>query len=145
MFRPPSESGSTSYDIVFDLTGDGIVSSDVPAQLLLERTAKLAGTISKLSVQTGVRALIRDTPPFLTSKNEDGLVKEGEMEKKKIKTRRAYWWYEAERAAANVEGTPLVILRSANVWGGFQYVGAAMPRLILAQIYELKKENLEQL
>lgn len=80
----------------------------------------------------------------MTSKPEEGLIKEGQMEGRKIKTHRSYWWYEAERAAANQESN-LVILRSSNVWGSFQYTGAMMPRFIIAQIYACDDQDLELL
>ncbi|PWN44183.1 hypothetical protein IE81DRAFT_321582 [Ceraceosorus guamensis] len=139
----PSASGP--FDFAFDLTGEGIVSSDVPAQLLLERTVKLAGSLAALAQKAGVKAYVRDTPPFWKSKVDEGLIQESsDVSKRSLpKGPRAYFYYEAERAVASIEGLPAAILRSAGVWGPAQYHGELPPRLALGEVYRIEKEPIK--
>lgn len=135
------------YDFVFDLSGEGILNHDIPSQFLLERTTKLSGLLSKIASTQGVKAYIRDSPPFWLSKagetncSEDFMIKQGENPN----TARAYYFYEAERAAASNETLPLVILRSANVYGPNQYHGTVTPRIALGEVYSHLKEPLKLL
>ena len=74
---------------------------DFPSQLLLERTTKLAGLLASEAEKHGVRAYIRDTPPFWTSKPDEGLWKESGVASRTVpKGVRPYFYYEAERAVA---------------------------------------------
>lgn len=91
-------------------------------QFLLERTTKLASLLGREAARRKVRAYIRDVPPFLTIEPKEDAAKEGDVAKPK--TARAYWWYEASRALADIEGLNLVLLRSAAIWGPHQYHGA---------------------
>lgn len=78
----------------------------MPAQLLLERTTKLAGMLAAEAARRGVKAYVRDTPPFWKSKMDEGLIRESTNPTQRSipKGPRSYFWYEAERAVANVEG-----------------------------------------
>ncbi|PWN36700.1 uncharacterized protein FA14DRAFT_117274 [Meira miltonrushii] len=139
MFEGPN---GIKYDYVFDLSGEGIVNHMLPAQVLLERTTKLTGLLAKIASKKGVKAYIRDTPPFWLSKagetnySENFMVEQGQG----AETARAYYYYEAERAAAINETLPLVILRSANVFGPHQYHGTVTPRIALGEVYAHLKE-----
>jgi len=77
----------------------------VPAQLLLERTTKLAGMLAAEAARRGAKAYVRDTPPFWKSKMDEGLIRESTSpaQRSMQKGPRSYFWYEAERAVANVE------------------------------------------
>ncbi|CAD6887818.1 unnamed protein product, partial [Tilletia caries] len=57
----------------------------------------------------------------------------------------AFWWHEAERGAADVPGLNLVIMRSAAIWGPFQYVAPLMPRIFMGQLYAGFKEPMKLL
>lgn len=83
-----------SYDIVFDFTGEGIGQPDVPEELLLERTAKLAKSIASVSLRRGVKAHIRDTVAFNTV--DSNAPPATESDAIKSKGARGCWWYEAE-------------------------------------------------
>ena len=130
------------YDYVFDLSGEGILNHMIPSQFLLERTTKLTGLLAKIASKKGVKAYVRDTPPFWLSKagetncSESFLIKQGQG----ADTARAYYFYEAERAAASNETLPLVILRSANIYGPHQYYGTVTPRIALGEVYAHLKE-----
>lgn len=130
------------YDFIFDLSGEGILNHMIPSQFLLERTTKLTGLLAKIASERGVKAYIRDTPPFwlsktgVTSCSENFMVEQGQG----ADTARAYYFYEAERAAASNENLPLVILRSANVFGPHQYHGTVTPRIALGEVYAHLKE-----
>ncbi|CAD6955051.1 unnamed protein product, partial [Tilletia controversa] len=58
---------------------------------------------------------------------------------------KAFWWHEAERGAADVPGLNLVIMRSAAIWGPFQYVAPLMPRIFMGQLYAGFKEPMKLL
>lgn len=132
-----------SYDVVFDFTGEGIGQPDVPEELLLERTAKLARSIASESARRKVKAHIRDTVAFLTVDANAPPVKESDAVKPK--SARAYWWYEAERAAASVPDLPLAITRSAEVVGPFVFYGAIPSRYALGKLYHHLNEPMKLL
>ena len=123
-----------SYDVVFDFTGEGIGQQDFPEALLLERTAKLARSIAAESLRRNVKAHIRDTVAFLTVEPNAPPVKESDVIKPNCP--RAYWWYEAERAAASVADLPLAITRSAEVVGPFLFHASVASRYALGKIYK---------
>lgn len=78
--------------------------SDIPSQLLIERTTKLAGLLASEAEKRKVKAYIRDTPPFWTSKSDEKPGKESDMASRTVpRGVRAYFYYEAERAVANHE------------------------------------------
>ncbi|CBQ70575.1 conserved hypothetical protein [Sporisorium reilianum SRZ2] len=132
-----------SYDIVFDFTGEGIDHQDVPEELLLERTAKLARSIASESLRRGVKAHVRETFAFLTVEANAPAVKESDVIKPS--SARAYWWYEAERAAASVDHLPLAIMRSAEVVGPFISSGSILSRYGLGTLYKRLGEPLKLL
>lgn len=144
VFQPPN---GGNYDIVFDLTGEGLLGHDLPNQLLLEKTSKLAGLLAEFAAERQVKAYVRDTPPFwMTKPNGNVANDETELSKKsEIDTPRAYYFYEAERAAANVEGLPLAILRSAKIYGPHQYFGALPHKIALGEVYVHIKEPMRLL
>ncbi|GAK63076.1 NAD-P-binding protein [Moesziomyces antarcticus] len=122
-----------SYDVVFDFTGEGVGQADVPEELLIERTAKLAHSIAAESLRRNVKAHIRDTVAFLTIDPSSPPATEADVVKPK--TPRAYWWYEAERAAASVPGLPLAITRSAEVVGPYVFHASIPSRYALGRVY----------
>ncbi len=63
----------------------------------------------------------------------------------KPKAPKAYWWYEAERAAASVPGLPLAITRSAEVVGPFVFHGSIPSRYALGKLYHWLGEPLKLL
>ncbi|SNX82556.1 uncharacterized protein MEPE_01262 [Melanopsichium pennsylvanicum] len=132
-----------SYDIVFDFTGEGSGQPDVPEQLLIERTAKLARSIAAESLARKVKAHIRDTINFLTVDANAPPVKESDFIKPT--STRAYWWYEAERATALVPDLPLAITRSAEVVGPFVCYGCIPSRYALGEVYRHLKKPMKWL
>lgn len=88
----------------FARTALTVCRAESPANVLLERTTKLAGLLASEAKANGARAYIRDTPPFWTSKPDEGAAKEGDVAKRSLpKDPRAYFYYEAERAVANID------------------------------------------
>lgn len=130
-----------SYDMVFDFTGEGVGHPELPEELLMERTAKLAGSIAAESARRRVKSHIRDTITFLTVDVNAAPIKESDVVKPK--TARAYWWYEAERAAASVPDLPLAITRSAEVVGPFVLYGSMPARFAFGFLYRHLKEPLK--
>ncbi|CAD6891639.1 unnamed protein product [Tilletia controversa] len=138
VFRTPD---GKAYDFVFDLTGEGAgLGTDLSHQMLFDRTTKLARQLAQISAKEGVRAHVRDTGGYLTIKPDEPAIKEGQVGGRTVKSKKALWWSEAERAAADVPGLNLVITRSAGIWGPFQYVSPLMPRLYMGQVYSWHKE-----
>ncbi|UZJ57494.1 hypothetical protein CBS101457_006814 [Exobasidium rhododendri] len=134
------------FHAVFDLTGEGIIGSDVSSQLMLERTTKLAGLLASEAKKHKVRAYIRDTPCFWTCKPDEGPWKESGISTRSLpKGVRFYFFYEAERAVAAVDDLPLVLLRSAAIYGPFQHHGYINPRLALGDIYRHLQEPMKML
>ncbi|KAN0061093.1 hypothetical protein ACQY0O_006828 [Thecaphora frezii] len=132
-----------SYHFVFDLTGDGVLPIILPEELLLERTTKLAHALALESKRRNVRAHIRYTHCFTTVSSDAPPAKEGDVVKPK--TPRAYWWYEAERAAACIQGLNLAILRPAQLMGPHLYDSPATARLLIGKLYQFKKEPMKWL
>lgn len=132
-----------SYDVVFDFTGEGIGQPDVPEELLLERTAKLARSIASVSLRRGVKAHIRDTVAFNTLDANAPPAKESDIVKPNAA--RAYWWYEAERAVASIRDLPLAITRSAEVVGPFVFYGSIPSRYALGKVYNYLGEPMKLL
>lgn len=132
-----------SYDVVFDFTGEGIGQPDVPEEVLLERTAKLARSVATESLRRNVKAHIRDTVAFLTVDPNAPPARESDIPKPK--TARAYWWYEAERSAASVAGLRLAITRSAEVVGPFIFHGSIPSRFALGKVYSHLREPMKLL
>lgn len=130
-----------SYEIVFDFTGEGISSMDVPEELLLERTTKLAHSIALESSRHRVKAHVRDTAPFTTTDVGAPAMKEGDVVAPR--TARSYWWYEAERAVASVDDLPLAITRSAEVIGPFLVHGTVVSRYALGYVYKYLDEPMK--
>lgn len=142
MFDVPEEHGGGVYDYVFDFSGDGVLTDMAPG-LLLERTSRLAGRLARIAASKGVKAYIRDTQPFYTVKPEDPVPNEETLFSVRApKSVRAYYWAEAERAAANVPNLNLVILRSAGLYGGYIYTPPIIPRFTTGQLYSYTKEQL---
>ncbi|KAE8212002.1 hypothetical protein CF327_g4316 [Tilletia walkeri] len=143
VYRTPD---GKAYDFVFDLTGEGAgLGQNLSSQMLLDRTTKLARQLAQISAQEGVRAHVRDTGGYLTIKPDEPAIKEGQVGGRTVKSKKAFWWHEAERAAADVPGLNLVITRSAGLWGPFQYVSPLMPRLYMGQVYQWHKEPMKLL
>lgn len=119
-FDVPAEYGGGAYDYVYDLTGDGALADAAPA-LLLERTTKLAGRIARIAADKRVRALVRSTLPFHSVKPDDATPSEATWySARPPRSPRAYYWAQAERAAAyNAGDLNFVILRSAGLYGDF--------------------------
>ncbi|EPQ28426.1 uncharacterized protein PFL1_04252 [Pseudozyma flocculosa PF-1] len=132
-----------SYDIVFDFTGEGVLPIILPEELLIERTVKLAHALACESRRRNVRAHIRDTNCFMTVSPDAAPAKEGDVPKPK--TIRSYWWYEAERAVASVEGLNLAILRPAQVMGPHLYHSAATARFMIGKLYQWTSEPMKWL
>lgn len=130
-----------SYDVVFDFTGEGVGQPDVPEELLLERTTKLARSIATESLRRNVKAHIRDTLAFLTVDIHASPVKEADVINPK--SARAYWWYEAERAVACVHDLPLAITRSAELVGPFVFHASIPCRYALGEVYKHLQEPLK--
>ncbi|CAO1614549.1 unnamed protein product [Sympodiomycopsis kandeliae] len=142
VFDVPEEHGGGVYDYVFDFTGDGVLTDMAPG-LLLERTTRLAGRLARVAASKGVKAYIRDTQPFYTVKPDDPVPNEENLFAiRSPKSVRAYYWAEAERAAANVPNLNLVILRSAGLYGGFIYTPPIIPRFTTGQLYQFTKDEL---
>ncbi|KAK0520182.1 hypothetical protein OC834_007131 [Tilletia horrida] len=143
VFRAPDGGG---YDIVFDLTGEGAgLGTNLSSQMLYDRTTKLARQLAEIAAAEGVKAYLRDTGGYLTIKPDEAALKEDQVAGRTVKSRKAFWWHEAERAVADVPGLNLVITRSAGIWGPFQYVSPLMPRLYMGQVYEWHKEPMKLL
>lgn len=132
-----------SYDIVFDFTGEGISTMDVPEELLLERTTKLAHSIALESSKRQVKAHIRDTAAFMTIDVGAPAMKESDVVTPR--TARSYWWYEAERAVASVADLPLAITRSAEVVGPFLVHGTIVSRYAFGYVYKYLNEPMKLL
>ncbi|EST06232.1 NAD(P)-binding domain protein [Kalmanozyma brasiliensis GHG001] len=130
-----------SYDMVFDFTGEGIGQPELPEEVLMERTAKLARSVAAESARRNVKAHVRDTITFLTVDVNAAPIKESDVVKPK--TARAYWWYEAERAAASVPDLPLAITRSAEVVGPYVLSGSIPSRFAFGFLYRHLKEPLK--
>jgi len=143
VFRTPND---TAYDFVFDLTGEGAgLGTNYSSPMLYERTTKLAHQLAEIAAKQGVRAYLRDTGGYLMIKPDEPALKEGQVGGRTVKSKKAFWWHEAERAVATVPGLNLVITRSAGLWGPFQYVSPLMPRLYMGQVYEWHKEPMKLL
>lgn len=142
IFEVPEAQGGGVFDYVFDFTGDGILTDMAPG-LLLERTSRLAGRLARIAASKGVKAYIRDTQPFYTIKPDDPVPSEEKLFSIRApKSVRAYYWAEAERAAANVPNLNLVILRSAGLYGAYIYTPPIIPRFTTGQLYNYTKEQL---
>ncbi|CCF54580.1 uncharacterized protein UHO2_01911 [Ustilago hordei] len=113
-----------SYDIVFDFTREGIGQPDVPEELLLERTAKLAKSIASVSLRRGVKAHIRDTVAFNTV--DSNAPPATESDAIKSKGARGYWW-------------------SAEVVGPFVFYGSIPSRYALGNVYHYLGETMKLL
>ncbi|KAK0553931.1 hypothetical protein OC846_002328 [Tilletia horrida] len=134
------------YDFIFDLTGEGAgLGTNLSSQMLFDRTTKLARHLAEIAAQDGVKAYVRDTAGFLTVKPDEAAIKEGDVSGRSVKSKKAFWWHEAERAVADVPNLNLVITRSAGIWGPFQYVSPLMPRLYMGQVYEWHQEPMKLL
>ncbi|CAO1637998.1 unnamed protein product [Parajaminaea phylloscopi] len=143
LFELPKEQGTGTYDYVFDLTGEGTISDASPTVLMM-RTSKLAGRLARIAARNRVRAYVRTTLPFHTVLPNDPTPTEADYYTvRSPKTPRAYYWAQAERAAAfNGAHLNLVILRCGGLYGHSVYTNPFMARLALGQLYHFTRETL---
>jgi nucleoside-diphosphate-sugar epimerase len=144
IFESPDGRG---YDYVFDLTGDGMAGHDLPNQFLYERTTMLAARLAEAAANHNVKAYVRDTPPFWSTKSSEKLLREEDQEGRgsEASTARAYYYYEAERAVANVNRLHVAIIRSANTYGPHLYMGSTTTKIALGAIYKYLDEPMKLL
>lgn len=94
-----------AFDIVFDLTGERAASIAESSQYhVYARDTLLSAQIAAQAAQWRVKACVRDSPPFWTTRQEYGSLDEATATKRRQhdqpKDPRAFYYYEAERAVA---------------------------------------------
>ena len=106
---PPSSDGASSWDIVFDCSGE--IRFERSDDHHLTQTAKVAQLLGKEAARRKVGAYVRLTHPFYNTSTSDKPSKEKDREKGlttenepvKPVSVRGYWWHEALRALAAIQ------------------------------------------
>ena len=103
------------------MTGDFIPSR--PAEVYVRNVFDIALLIAQASAAQlarapgSIKAHIRSTIPFYETPDHKKRYKEGDTEGWKAKELGTVWWHETLRAIGSIPGLPLVILRSALLYG----------------------------
>ncbi|PWN46808.1 hypothetical protein IE53DRAFT_5415 [Violaceomyces palustris] len=142
-FTPPEDKGGLKFDIVYDLIGEGVIHSEIPEEVLLEKQVKVCHMAGLEAKRRGVSVYLRETVHFMTVGVDQPAAKEGD--EVKPRTARAYWYYETERALACVEGLNLVIVRPASVFGPHIFHGLSIPRFGMGSLYRVTGETMKWL
>lgn len=135
-FEPPA--GQSSYDYVFDLTGE--VNQDRGEVIAIETTFTVARNIALEAAKRNVKAYVRlQQPVYDTSDN--GAVDE----KEDVIPVRAVdiWWHETLRMLASIENLNLVILRIGFVYGPYIEFGLYALVTTVASIYGYMKKPMK--
>ncbi|KAF8321445.1 uncharacterized protein EI90DRAFT_3147090 [Cantharellus anzutake] len=152
VFEPPSSGASElSWDIVFDFTGE--IRYERSDDHHLQQTAKVAQLLGQEAAKRKVGAYVRITHPFYHTSTSDKPSKEKDRAKGLTKEHegvkpasvRGYWWHEALRALAAIQGLNLVIVRVGAAYGPQQTFGTVHSRIIVGRVYQYRQWEMKYL
>jgi hypothetical protein len=132
--------GQTSYDYIFDLTGE--IRQDRPEMIQINMTCQVAKLIGLEAARRKVKAYVRLQHPFYETPEKG---KHDEKEDIKPSGTIGIWWHETLRILAAIENLNLVILRIGFVYGPYTDFGIITSAITVGAVYGYLKKPMKSM